>query len=97
MAAELLPSICNPSSSTSSAVRSVVRSFGRAKEVAQPEKLTDFVHGSRRSGFGDGLQLVSPRFDSFFGQSKTQVGDVPTSEEKFLKVDLDIVPHQASK
>ena len=27
----------------------------RAEEVAQPEKLTDFMHRSRRSGFGDGL------------------------------------------
>ena len=64
--------------------------YMRAEEIAQSEKLTDFVHGSRRGGFGDGLQLVGPRFDSFFGQSKTWVGDVS-------KVDLDVVRHQASK
>ena len=48
-----------------------------------------------RNGFLHGLQLVGPRFDSFFGESKAKVRNVFAPEFALLEVEFDVMLHQA--
>ena len=51
----------------------------------------------RQLGGGDGLELVRPRFDSRFGETEAEVGDVCAAENTFFKIDFDTVRNQSSE
>ena len=70
-------------------------SYMRSEEIAEPEELSDFVNIDRGFGLFHGPQLISPWFDTFFGEPKTQIGNVFTSKDTLLEIELDAMIDQA--
>ena len=61
------------------------------EEIAQAHKLPDGLDIHGWFSVFNGFEFILARFDPFWSERETQVGDFLVSEDAFLQVDLQVI------